>query len=153
MSKKKESAFYQLTVNERQLRLINAALEEYFRLGLNQWLGLADRLSTIGLEVPPVDDPHRGQVFDRCIHTRDDARIVMEAAGRVLWPYGLTKQDADNILAQDIYQVIRHQLWIDNPDRDKFRYSVDADPPLLQSGEPAARCVKIEGSNQESEQL
>ena len=153
MSKKETPDFYRLTVNERQLRLINAALEEFFRLGLNQWWGLADRLATIGLEIPPADDPHHDQVFDRYIHTRDDARIVMEAAGRVLWPYGLTKQDADNILAQDIYQVIRHQLWLDDPDRDKSQYSVDAAPPLLQSGEPAAKCVKIEGSSRESEQL
>lgn len=34
---KKEQAVYQITVTERQLELINAALEEFFRLGLNQW--------------------------------------------------------------------------------------------------------------------
>ena len=37
MPKKKEQAVYQITVIERQLKLINAALEEFFRLGLNQW--------------------------------------------------------------------------------------------------------------------
>ena len=40
MPKKKEQAVYQITVTERQLKLINAALEEFFRLGLNQWWGL-----------------------------------------------------------------------------------------------------------------
>ena len=34
---KKEQAVYQITVTERQLELINAALEEFFQLGLNQW--------------------------------------------------------------------------------------------------------------------
>ena len=35
MPRKKEQAVYQITVTERQLKLINAALEEFFRLGLN----------------------------------------------------------------------------------------------------------------------
>lgn len=147
MSKKKKSAFYQLTVNERQLRLINAALEEFFRLGLNQWWGLADRLATIDLEIPLADDPHHDQAFDRYIHTRDDARIVMETVGRILWPHGLTKQDDDNILAQDIYQCIRYRLWLDDPDKDLFGRCVDGNKPLLQSGEPAIGCVKIEDFN------
>lgn len=34
MPKKKDQVFYQLTVTEKQLRLINTALEEYFRIGM-----------------------------------------------------------------------------------------------------------------------
>ena len=34
MPKMKEQAVYQITVTERQLKLINAALEEFFRIGL-----------------------------------------------------------------------------------------------------------------------
>ena len=146
MSKKKESAIYQLTVNERQLRLINAALEEFFRLGLNQWWGLADRLAAIGFELSLGDDPNRDRVFDRYIHKRDDVRIILEAAGCILWPQGMAKQDEENVLAIDIYQVIRHQLWLDDPDRDKLGYCVDGNDPLLQSGEPAVKCVKIGSS-------
>ena len=52
MPKKKDQVFYQLTVTEKQLRLINTALGEYFRLGLNQWWDLADRLSTNGAVNP-----------------------------------------------------------------------------------------------------
>ena len=152
MSKKKAPAVYQLTVNERQLRLINAALEEYFRLGLNQWWGLADRLAAIGLELPPADDPSHDRVFDRYIHKRDDARIILEAVGRILWPQGMATQDEENILAIDIYQVIRHQLWLDDPDRDKFGYCVGGNNPLLQSGEPAVKCVKIGYSGREETQ-
>lgn len=147
MSKKKESAIYQLTVNERQLKLINTALEEFFRLGLNQWWGLADRLAAIGLKLPPADDPHHDRAFDRYIHARDDARIVMETVGRILWPHGLTKQDDDNILAQDIYQCIRHRLWLDDPDKDRFGFCVDGNKPLLLSSEPAIGCVRIDNFN------
>lgn len=143
MPKKKKQAVYQITVTERQLKLINTALEEFFRIGLNQWGPLADRMSEIGYELPPQDDPNRGQIFDRRIQKRDAVRVVLEAAGRILWPYGLDKQDENNKLAQDIWQVFRHQLWLDRPDRDKLGYCVDGNKPLIQSDEPAPKCVLV----------
>ena len=141
MPKKKDQVFYQLTVTEKQLRLINTALEEYFRIGLNQWGNLADRLAMIGVDLSP-ENPNHKWIFDTMIHKRDDVRIVLEAAGRILWPYGLTKQDEENILLQDIWQVIRYQLWLDDPDREKRGYCVDGNKPLIRGSEPIARCVK-----------
>ena len=143
MPKMKEQAVYQITVTERQLKLINAALEEFFRIGLNQWGDLAERVANIGFEYPPKDMPNRALVFDRHIQTRDTVRTVLEASGRSLWPYGLDKQDEDNLLAQDIWQVFRHQLWLDRPDRDKLNYCVDGNKPLIQTNEPAPKCVRI----------
>lgn len=70
MPKMKEQAVYQITVTERQLKLINAALEEFFRIGLNQWGDLAERVANIGFEYPPKDMPNRELVFDR--HPRRD---------------------------------------------------------------------------------
>ena len=150
MQKKKEQApkdekrvFYQLTVTENQLRLINTALEEYFRIGLNQWGDLADRLAMIGVDLSP-ENPNHKWIFDNMIKTRDDVRVVLEAAGRILWPYGLSKQSEENILLQDIWQVIRHQLWLDDPDRDKRAYCVDGNEPLIRGDEPIAKCNKVE---------
>ena len=144
MPKKKEQAVYQITVTERQLKLINTALEEFFRIGLNQWGDLADRVANIGFEYPSKDMPNHELVFDRHIHTRDTVHTVLETAGRILWPYGLDKQDEDNLLAQDIWQVFRHQLWLDRPDRAKLGYCVDGNKPMIQSNEPAPKCVRIE---------
>ena len=61
MPKMKEQAVYQITVTERQLKLINAALEEFFRIGLNQWGDLAERVANIGFESMLIR-PHRGQI-------------------------------------------------------------------------------------------
>lgn len=141
---KKDQVFYQLTVTENQLRLINTALEEYFRIGMNQWGDLADRLSRIGVDLSP-EHPNHKWIFDTMIHTRDDVRIVLESAGRILWPYGLEKQDESNLIAQDIWQVIRHQLWMDRPDKESMRDCVDSREPFIQSGEPAPKCKKITG--------
>lgn len=143
MSKGKAQAAYQITVTARQLKLINTVLEEYFRIGLNQWGPLADRISEISYALPPQDDPNRDRIFDRRIQKRDAVRVVLEAAGRILWPYGLDKQDEDNLLAQDIWQVFRHQLWLDRPDRDKLGYCVDGNEPLIQTNEPAVKCVLL----------
>lgn len=136
---------YQLTVTETQLRLIDEALEEYFRIGMNQWWDLADRIAHIGVDFSP-ENPNHDRIFDRYIKTRDDVRVVLEAAGRILWPYGLEKQDESNLIAQDIYQVIRHQLWLDRPDKKSMRDCVESREPFIQSGEPAPKCEKITGS-------
>jgi len=134
---------YQLTVTEKQLRMINTALEEYFRVGLNQWGNLADRIASIGVDFSR-DNPKHDKIFDDYISKRDDVRVVLEAAGRILWPYGLNKQADDNLVAQDIYQVIRHQLWLDNQNRDELSWIVDSQKPFLQSGEPPVLCVNIQ---------
>lgn len=142
-SKNQKQVFYQLTVTENQLRLINTALEEYFRIGLNQWDGLANRLALIGVDLSP-ENPNHKWIFDNMIKTRDDVRVVLEAAGRILWPYGLSNQSEDNILLQDIWQVIRHQLWLDDPNREKRGYCVDGNKPLIRGDEPITKCNKVE---------
>lgn len=144
MEKTKEQAVYQLTVTEKQVRLINEALEEYFRLGMNQWGLLSERLSLIGVDMSP-DNPYHEKIFDRFIQKRDDVLIVMESAGRILWPCwpsGLTKEDTNNLIAQDIWQAIRYQLWLNEQDRNQFGYCVDENKPLFLSNELIARCVK-----------
>ena len=42
---------YKLELTETQLRIINDALEEYFRIPLNQWGDLADRLAFKGFRL------------------------------------------------------------------------------------------------------
>ena len=64
MPKKEQQVNYQITVTERQLKLINTALEEFFRIGLNQWGPLAERVANIGFEYPPQDAQNRDLVFD-----------------------------------------------------------------------------------------
>lgn len=140
---KNKPVTYRLTVTEKQLRLINTALEEYFRLGLNQWWPLANRLAAMNIDFSN-ENPDHDKIFDRYIHTRGAVRIVFEAAGRIMWPDGLERMDADNIIAQDIWQVIRHQLWMDDPNPDKSIFCCAAQKPCINSQEPAIKCEKIQ---------
>lgn len=74
---------YKLELTETQLRIINDALEEYFRIPLNQWGDLADRLAFKGFS--PKNDKDESKAFDRCVTKRDAAVAVFEAAGKILW--------------------------------------------------------------------
>lgn len=143
MKENNNSVIYRLTVTEKQLRLINTALEEYFRLGANQWWPLAERLAAMNFDLS-TENPDHDKSFDRFMHTRDAVGAVFEAAGRIMWPDGLERLTADNIIAQDMWQVIRHQLWMDDPNPNKSVFCCDANTPCLNSQEPVVKCEKVQ---------
>ena len=83
MPKKKDQVFYQLTVTKKQLRLIKTALEEYFRLGLNQWWDLADRLAMIGVDLSPNPNiaaklAYVEKAYDEDLHLKSCPDISIE---------------------------------------------------------------------------
>ena len=132
---------YRLELTEAQLRVVNAALEEFFRLPLNQWGDLAERLAFNGFLLSCGKD--RDRAFDCCIAKRDAARAVFEAAGKILWGYEIPPKDDQQLIAEDIWQVIRHQLYLDSGSTDSWR--VDAREPLLLGPEPPAKIERIGG--------
>lgn len=131
---------YRLELSEAQLRVVNAALEEFFRLPLNQWGGLAERLAFKGVDLQ--DEKTRERNFDRYIAAKDAAQEVFKAAGRILWQHGALQKDDEQLIAEDVWQVIRHQLFLDSGSTDSWR--VDAREPLLLGSEPPAKIERIE---------
>lgn len=134
-------ADYRLDLTESQLRVVNNALEEYFRLPLNQWGDLANRLALKGIDLQ--DDKTRGRNFDRYIGRRDAIKEVFEAAGRILWGYHVPPKDEDELIAEDIWQVIRHQLYLDSGSTDTW--SVDAREAIQFGPEPLPRIERVDG--------
>lgn len=130
---------YRLDLTEAQLRVVNAALEEYFRLPLNQWGDLADRLAFKGVDIGNPETRDRN--FDRCIDKRDAARAVLEAAGKILWGYEVPPKDDQQLIAEDIWQVARHQLYLDSGSTDTWR--VDSREPIQWGPEPLPRIEKL----------
>ena len=131
---------YRLELTEAQLRVINAALEEYFQLPLNQWGDLADRLAFKGF--PPEKEEARERAFDCCIAKRGAVRTVFEAAGKILWGYEIPPKDDQQLIAEDIWQVIRHQLYLDSGSTDTWR--VDAREAIQWGPEPLPMIKRIE---------
>lgn len=132
---------YRLELTEAQLRVVNAALEEYFRLPLNQWGGLSDRLAFKGF--PPENQEDRERAFGCCIAKMDTVRTVFEAAGKILWGYEIPPKDDQQLIAEDIWQVIRHQMYLDSGSTDTWR--VDAREAIQWGPEPLAKIGRIGG--------
>ena len=133
---------YKLELTDAQLQVVKVALEEYFRIEYNQWGDVADRLAMIGVDFSP-ENPRHKEIFNAYIEKRNDVQIVLEAAGRILWPHYNTNPKSDEaLIAEDIWATIRHQLWKDDPNRNQL--SVDASPAFQMSSEPLPKCVKID---------
>lgn len=142
MAKKKEKkpAVYTIELTENQIRTINDALEEYFRLPLNQWDRLADRLAMKGIDLNK-DDPKFSENFDKYILKRNAVLEVMKSIGRILWTYNIPKKGEEQLIAEDIWQTIRHQLWIDDG-KPECRW-LDSQPALNLSNEPLPIIRKV----------
>jgi len=74
---------------------------------------------------------------------REEAEELCKRIKLRFWglPYnalnGINYDDTADIL-WSIHQVLRHQLWLDDPRPDKPRYTVDASPAMQYGSEPLA---------------
>lgn len=133
---------YRLELDEEQLSVVNEALEEYFRIRMGQWSGLADDLSAQNVDFHMENKEVHSRVFDRYINTRDCIRQIFESVSRILCD-GLRQKTHRMLVAEDIWQVIRHQQWIDRGAKDDW--CVDAREPMQFSDRPLP---KIEVTNE-----
>lgn len=133
---------YILTLTEKQAILIKNALEEYFRIRMNQRSDLADSLVMKGIDLSP-NNPNHEKIFERYITEREAVRKVLECAGRIIWANQRNPKSEEQLIAEDIWQVIRHQLWKDS--ENKNDWCVDSREPLRMSDEPLPEMKKVEG--------
>lgn len=129
-----------LRVNTDEAQLIKFTLEEYFRLRLNQWFDFTSDIALADF-VYDKDNPENSRLFNEYIHRRNEAQEQFtEYFGR-LRPWN-TRQTIDMLRAQDIWQVIRHKLYLDRGG-DPNSYVVDARPPMTLTGEAFPRFERI----------
>ena len=134
---------YTLEITEKQAEIIKIALEEYFRLRMNQTWDFADDICFEGFnyESTPED-------FNDRIERRDMFRDKFEKLLNTVHPLHFRggkfrEQTIEMLRAQDIWQVIRHKLWIDR-NGDKDDWCVDAREPMCMTGEPLPKMEKVE---------
>lgn len=124
---------YVLELNEAQAVVLKEALEEYFRIRMNQWNMLAESLALQCIDISP-EHPNYKENFERFLCKRDDIQLVFETVGRMLgWDYRCKKTN-EQLITQDIWQVVRHELWKNQEERNEW--CVDAREPLKVSKEP-----------------
>ena len=136
---------YNLTINEEQAKVIKTALEEYFRIRMNQWSDLAEDLAHEGFVYNPAD-PENGMNFNDYLTRREHTEMLLEQAMMAAQPvrsYKVMEIPEKCLIAQDIWQVIRHQLYLDNGG-DPNGWVVDARKPLQMSEEPLPVIERME---------
>lgn len=139
MSKK-----YKLEISEEQAKTINIALEEYFRLRMNQTWYFADSICFEDFD----SKNYTSEEFDRRIRRRDEFREGLDKLLNKAHPLQFIggkfrNQTIEMKRAQDIWQVIRHKLWIDKHG-DKDNWCVDAREPLPMTDEPLPKMERVE---------
>lgn len=128
-----------ITLNRKQLVLVNAAIEMYFRVHLGQMFDLADSLAFIDF-----DYETQREEFDERIARRNTAEDMFEEAYKVAigrpW---LQKQTDEMLDLEDIWATIRHQLW-KNREEPKPHDTVDARPPLIRGSESPVEVRRLD---------
>lgn len=131
---------YVLTISKKQAVLLKDALEEYFRIRMNQWNMLAESLALMSIDISP-EHPNHKENFERFLCKRDDIELIFETVGKILGCSYRSKKSEEQSIAEDIWQVIRHQLWKDS--ENKNEWCVDSRDPLRVSKEPLPEIKKI----------
>lgn len=130
---------YVITLNERQLRLICTAVEEYGRLRMGQTWDLSDDLAFQHYEYKK-DDPE----FDRRLLRRDATRELLDLAMRAAsnGDYSHFQKTEDVMIALDMYSTIRNFFWHQKPAEEREHWTTDADPLYLWGSEPKMKIEK-----------
>lgn len=129
---------YILELNGNQIRLVKDAMEEYFRIRMGQWGDLADSMARKNIDLDP-ENPHFQEYFNVFIAKRDAVENILTYAGKIAWGTGANSfidnpKSEEQRIAEGIWQVIRHELWKQNPNRDEW--CVDSRKPMQFSNEP-----------------
>lgn len=132
---------YTLELSEEQAEIIKIALEEYFRLRMNQFFDFATDISLCGYEYDK-NDPGDDKKFNDYINRRNESQELFEKAFRIAQPNYQMKTD-EMMIAQDIWQVIRHRLWKDRHG-DKDDWCVDAREPMSMTDELLPKMERVE---------
>lgn len=133
---------YTITLNERQLRLICTAVEEYGRLRMGQTWDLSDSLAFQHYEYKQ-DDPE----FDRRILRREATKELLDLAMRAACngDYAHFRKTEEVQVALDMYSVIRNFFWHQLPEDKREDWTVDADPVYIWGPEPKIKVEKKDG--------
>ena len=135
---------YTLEITEEQAEIIKIALEEYFRLRMNQTWDFADDICFEGFNY----EDHTPEDFDERIERRDMFRDEFEKLLNMVHPLQFRsgkfrEQTIEMRRAQDVWQVIRHKLWIDRHG-DEDSWCVDSRKPMCMTGEPLPKMERME---------
>ena len=97
-----------IEMNEKQAKIVLAAVEEWFRLRMGQDFDLAEGLAFLGYK----HDKDKPELFNAAITKRDNLRAVIRAMFNITWPhYGTPREIEPEVhIASDIWSQLRWEL-------------------------------------------
>lgn len=136
---------YTLEISEKQDEIIKVALEEYLRLRMNQTWDFADDICFDGFDY----ENYTNEDFDKQLEKRNVFRKEFEKLLIAVHPLQLgggkfREATVEMRRAQDIWQVVRHQLWTERHGIEDD-WCVDSRKPMSMSGEPLPKMERMEG--------
>lgn len=148
MSKKKENKserIYTLRLTEKQVRVLSYACDRFSRLICGQDWTFQELMEEAWEK---RCKKATGKMMDEkwnggWQNMRSEAENICHEVKRRFWGleqntmFGVGYDDTADIL-YDVYQVLRHQLWLDRPDSEKSTITVDASEAIRFGSEPLA---------------
>ena len=123
-----------ITMTDEQLRLVNRALESYFRTRMGQFWDYADDVCMYGVDLS-ADNPCNDKLFDNYITRRNSLKSIMENVFQSL-TFNTCKKSQDCMDIIDIWQTVRYWFWQQKPENERSDWSVDSTPPLCEGQYP-----------------
>ena len=124
-------------LSKEQAKMLQNVLEEYFRLRLNQWFDFTTEIAANGY-IYDNTDPDNNVKFNSYINRRNKSLDDFKRIMAEIFSCRLYKTE-DMMIAEDIWQVLRHQLYLDdggNPNgivtasRKPFQISLEPLPKI-----------------------
>ena len=134
---------YILFISRNQARVINEALECYFRTHIGQYFDLANDVARNGYEYNK-EDPDNNKKFDDYIQRRDDSLALFDKAYAVAAPNVYERKKTPDVqTAIDVWGAIRYMFYLERPE-PKDHFTVDAYEPFPITNEQLPKIIKYQ---------
>ena len=134
---------YTLEITETQAEIITSALEEYFRLRMNQTLDFADDICFDGFDYKNHTKEEFNERIERRNMFHDELGTLLNVVHPLQFRDGRFREKTIEMLrAMDIWQVIRYKLWT-SKHTDAYNWCVDSRKPMNMSDEPLPKMERV----------
>ena len=135
---------YKLEISEKQAEIIKTALEEYFRLRMNQTWDFADDICFEGFDYESQTEKDFNERIERREMFRKEFEKLLDKVHPLQLKAGIFREKTVEMLrAMDIWQVIRYKLWT-SKHTDAYNWCVDSRKPMCMTNEPLPKMERVE---------
>lgn len=141
---------YQVILTEKQVRILSYACDQFSRLICGQDWSFQELLESAWERRSVEATGHfMDKEFEGGWHKmREEAEDICRQIKQRFWGLDYctlngVRYDPTADILFDIHQVLRHQLWLDKPEQDRERWTVDAYEGMQFGDEPMCKIKPI----------